>query len=204
MGCLRSGISPAHAGNTARASMYSSRIQDQPRTCGEYDPEMTRLVRDFGSAPHMRGIPRSTAHAQPPTRISPAHAGNTGDLVHRGLQGADQPRTCGEYDQVVAEKSSPRGSAPHMRGIRPRPGPCPRPGRISPAHAGNTATRAGASIAGADQPRTCGEYLTDPRVEFDLVGSAPHMRGILRAPMPIPMQGGISPAHAGNTFRCCH
>ena len=70
-------ISPAHAGNTEVVKAAAFVHVDQPRTCGEYSTITRERLTRGGSAPHMRGIPRSAAHAQPLTRISPAHAGNT-------------------------------------------------------------------------------------------------------------------------------
>ena len=192
-------ISPAHAGNTCAFCTRGSDCTDQPRTCGEYFALGAVSKCGVGSAPHMRGIPRSAAHAQPLTRISPAHAGNTFRFLVTWLTGGDQPRTCGEYHAQPLTLSRSRGSAPHMRGI-----PLLALARfvkwwISPAHAGNTSNSVNQRGDARDQPRTCGEYPLAPGREGIARGSAPHMRGI---PHPIGRavdSPRISPAHAGNT-----
>ena len=129
----------------------------------------------------MRGIPRSPIGWLHPSRISPAHAGNThsaGALL-RGCW--DQPRTCGEYEGAAAPSQLLQGSAPHMRGIHHLHHASPLPPRISPAHAGNTVLPLLPHFLPSDQPRTCGEYPFLLYSEVELPGSAPHMRGIPRA-----------------------
>ena len=195
-------ISPAHAGNTIVHSPSRAPSGDQPRTCGEYRGSRFPAVCQSGSAPHMRGILGESRKINPKPRISPAHAGNTLASVRQCSTAEDQPRTCGEYDYYNTDCPGPVGSAPHLRGIPGLPGPHRRLEGISPAHAGNTARAAASARALADQPCTCGEYLTDPRVDFDDVGSAPHMRGIRSRAVYLARDFRISPAHAGNTIRC--
>ena len=127
----------------------------------------------------MRGI-RSLERQRPPTaRISPAHAGNTNQIVHLG--------------------GFREGSAPHMRGI-PVGDPVLVEGVwISPAHAGNTPLMRVQDSSAGDQPRTCGEYLISRPPTVGARGSAPHMRGILFCVLWIGFLRRISPAHAGNT-----
>ena len=174
---------------------------DQPRTCGEYRMRCQPSRRRWGSAPHMRGIPAFLLRQNAGRRISPAHAGNTLCSGAEVLSYADQPRTCGEYCGPSTAMPSSAGSAPHMRGIRPRRKPQLPPRRISPAHAGNTRRHGANPRRGSDQPRTCGEYRIMGGLGLPKLGSAPHMRGI---PSPLPAYErrlGISPAHAGNTAR---
>ena len=171
-------ISPAHAGNTSRPLTSPRSRRDQPRTCGEYGSVASAWLWRPGSAPHMRGIPRSAAHAQPLTRISPAHAGNTASCWGWSSGFPDQPRTCGEYTFPPNTHNYTRGSAPHMRGIHGSNENVRRRGRISPAHAGNTSAADSAASQAADQPRTCGEYDTQTTRSEGGFGSAPHMRGI--------------------------
>ena len=114
---VRRRISPAHAGNTNHIPIWSSRYRDQPRTCGEYAPRARVGPRSGGSAPHMRGILRARACTRPASRISPAHAGNTGVTPSAVRSRPDQPRTCGEYHDDGSTLLQMYGSAPHMRGI---------------------------------------------------------------------------------------
>ena len=93
----QSGISPAHAGNTAIAFGGGAIREDQPRTCGEYFKNESTAFIARGSAPHMRGIPAMQSRAQAKNGISPAHAGNTRNGASCIAEIPDQPRTCGEY-----------------------------------------------------------------------------------------------------------
>ena len=52
----RTGISPAHAGNTSAVWRQPWWSWDQPRTCGEYPAGADLGTWSRGSAPHMRGI----------------------------------------------------------------------------------------------------------------------------------------------------
>ena len=192
-------ISPAHAGNTRRHRHLPRFDADQPRTCGEYSASLSRCASVVGSAPHMRGIPQTQAVLEHGRRISPAHAGNTARGYAQPYARRDQPRTCGEYVAAERPLPPPNGSAPHMRGILaalPHRHPARR---ISPAHAGNTTLSRSRSAAHADQPRTCGEYERGSGRPLPERGSAPHMRGIHFTVMGYSENGGISPAHAGNT-----
>ncbi len=196
-----SGISPAHAGNTATATAQDVVRADQPRTCGEYKRECSIVPAMTGSAPHMRGIPSRRFVKRQQNWISPAHAGNTWALANQGYIYRDQPRTCGEYVKSLQFLGGHAGSAPHMRGILVTgfdPDSCTG---ISPAHAGNTTSGYPAATAGPDQPRTCGEYRTG-QIPTDMTwGSAPHMRGIQESETHPRSLARISPAHAGNTIQ---
>ena len=151
-------ISPAHAGNTKNNGWKGVGYKDQPRTCGEYSPGRGQFSCGGGSAPHMRGIPRGCRLLWRPVRISPAHAGNTLRALSPIGWPQDQPRTCGEYLIGYPAPGNPRGSAPHMRGIRSQPDWGSRKSGISPAHAGNTTAASPPGSTAKDQPRTCGEY----------------------------------------------
>ena len=111
-------ISPAHAGNTSKPLTSPRSRRDQPRTCGEYSAGGGGHAASGGSAPHMRGIRRGVPGPRAGQGISPAHAGNTHDMVGVPRPRGDQPRTCGEYKMEVISRARWGGSAPHMRGIQ--------------------------------------------------------------------------------------
>ena len=71
---------------------------------------------------------------------------------------------------------------------------------IIPAHAGNTFVRAGALRRVGDHPRTCGEHMSEQVFYTHATGSSPHMRGTRSVTMTSLGNGGIIPAHAGNTY----
>ena len=192
-------ISPAHAGNTRAQLAAADAQQDQPRTCGEYRQAAGDMHGQAGSAPHMRGIPAPNRRMPFRLRISPAHAGNTPSSRSPIGWLQDQPRTCGEYGSFRRDRFPPRGSAPHMRGIRSRGSLGGKKWRISPAHAGNTCILMAQDAGGVDQPRTCGEYTLQHKTTPQPRGSAPHMRGIQGPAAAGCIMPRISPAHAGNT-----
>ena len=71
-------ITPAHAGNSARATMASGLFQDHPRSCGEQLSSEVEEIFQVGSPPLMRGTGIPSSVAKPVPRIIPAHAGNSG------------------------------------------------------------------------------------------------------------------------------
>ena len=125
--------------------------------------------------------------------------GIRGKTSRRNSAQRDQPRTCGEYYTSLETTLYPPGSAPHMRGILRALDPRSDGSRISPAHAGNTATRPTPPGRAWDQPRTCGEYIPTKCWPHRDTGSAPHMRGIPTMRRIPGTSARISPAHAGNT-----
>ena len=52
-----------------------------------------------------------------------------------------------------------------------------------------------------DHPRTRGEYCPTALMPSNKLGSPPHTRGILTATILKLEPKGITPAHAGNTYR---
>ena len=93
------------------------------------------------------------------------------------------------------------GSPPLARGILSKYGKLPKPLRITPACAGNTASGRTARIPYLDHPRLRGEYgdmSCNPQV---VMGSPPLARGILNCHLQIFLINGITPACAGNTWQ---
>ena len=75
------GITPAHAGNTPALPLGTIARWDHPRACGEYFGGTWQRLKDTGSPPRMRGIPKMEIKRLADRRITPAHAGNT--MVNR-------------------------------------------------------------------------------------------------------------------------
>ena len=71
------GITPAHAGNTARLPCEFLETGDHPRACGEYVFFYFKSWTNKGSPPRMRGIRGLEFLIQLCDGITPAHAGNT-------------------------------------------------------------------------------------------------------------------------------
>ena len=78
----RSGITPAHAGNTYGVDVMGSDVRDHPRPCGEHNISTTKCSFIQGSPPPMRGTLRLLRKFEDKYRITPAHAGNTRLLIH--------------------------------------------------------------------------------------------------------------------------
>ena len=76
----RTGITPAHAGNTPRRYIAVLLNRDHPRACGEYSTGSGQSTRGRGSPPRMRGILIWVLGNTVACRITPAHAGNTSRL----------------------------------------------------------------------------------------------------------------------------
>ena len=73
--CLR--ITPADAGKTGIASIYSKAERDHPRGCGENSPSVKSAVPVIGSPPRMRGKLDMELFQAHYNRITPADAGKT-------------------------------------------------------------------------------------------------------------------------------
>ena len=109
-------ITPAHAGKTRHPASLLTEPADHPRACGEnWQVELFHLPH-HGSPPRMRGKPGHKARDCHPERITPAHAGKTGQGLHGGLQRPDHPRACGENKNNTMEGDNNDGSPPRMRG----------------------------------------------------------------------------------------
>ena len=147
----------------------------------------------------MRGKPPTLGPARWPTRIIPAHAGQTIWRHEERVRPPDHPRACGANVHDIAEQPATRGSSPRMRGKRGDPRAHRPAERIIPAHAGQTSTARTSSSTRTDHPRACGANRFRTLRKSVTIGSSPRMRGKH-------IDGGhkrehvrIIPAHAGQT-----
>ena len=130
----------------------------------------------------MRGKRARLRFADTPTRIIPAHAGQTVFQVVFDARDADHPRACGANSMVMPPLPMTDGSSPRMRGKQIVERDLPHPVRIIPAHAGQTR-----------------RFFASPR---HAVGSSPRMRGKQRRTkrrILTILTVRIIPAHAGQT-----
>ena len=178
-----SGIIPALAGNTASQPSAGWRPRDHPRSRGEYHSVLTLGRQTIGSSPLSRGIPGLKRLQQHTVRIIPALAGNTGRANADQSDGADHPRSRGEYPPVARATTSGDGSSPLSRGILPCVSRNCLLKRIIPALAGNTDP--------TNQPRMLP------------TGSSPLSRGIQPGNTAGLERERIIPALAGNTPQHC-
>ena len=199
MGVRHPGIIPALAGNTGRRNSDAYQIADHPRSRGEYPPAGTKHPGTAGSSPLSRGI-RVGEHGRPGfARIIPALAGNTYGEVSRRSQGADHPRSRGEYRCSSRFRLESFGSSPLSRGIPGLPGMDVGYVGIIPALAGNTHRSDHKESSWEDHPRSRGEYPPWWPTRRGTTGSSPLSRGIPVPCPPLPDGPRIIPALAGNT-----
>ena len=111
--------------------------------------------------------------------IIPAHAGNTPSSRQCHPNSWDHPRACGEHLSPVGFDSVEEG--------------------IIPAHAGNTKWEHVLPPNSWDHPRACGEHSATLLSAVEALGSSPRMRGTQIREVAHGIDGGIIPAHAGNT-----
>ena len=133
-------ITPAHAGKTSVRPFTGLCTADHPRACGENEKVHDIARERVGSPPRMRGKPgRALAGLRHP-RITPAHAGKTTAAFSRQPPASDHPRACGENEHTGLILLPHHGSPPRMRGKLYSRTRKPFWRRITPAHAGKTAS----------------------------------------------------------------
>ena len=147
----------------------------------------------------MRGKRPSPCCGPRPSRIIPAHAGQTSPVASASGAPADHPRACGANQQRAGEAQLACGSSPRMRGKRHGPVRMYVDGRIIPAHAGQTAPARDATRRSSDHPRACGANSSGAFSMIRLIGSSPRMRGKRVGSVPVGILARIIPAHAGQT-----
>ena len=154
---------------------------DHPRACGE------------------RGSSRP-ARCSIASGYIPARAGNARSAAGSPRRSPVQPRACGERDPVAERNPQVLGTAPRVRGtleIRTRHVPV---GRYSPARAGNADGNEQRRSVRPVQPRACGERDFKMLDEAGITGTAPRVRGTLRAGRHLLRRLRYSPARAGNAL----
>ena len=195
-------IIPAHAGQTCGIRLGSGRCSDHPRACGANAPARFQLAGVAGSSPRMRGKLSCCARCVRPSRIIPAHAGQTAHPDWWTWCQSDHPRACGANCRIWQQFMFPNGSSPRMRGKRQVQKHNEFRGRIIPAHAGQTSASSASSSPTTDHPRACGANQGQRHPSRRLPGSSPRMRGKLLGQLANRIHRRIIPAHAGQTRRC--
>ena len=134
-------------------------------------------------------------------RITPAHAGKSGIAYAHTTRLADHPRPCGEKPLPTPLFRLLAGSPPPMRGKAVTVPHSDRLLGITPAHAGKSPPRSFRGKPRRDHPRPCGEKHIAHQIARDLAGSPPPMRGKVGHILSEQCQQGITPAHAGKSFK---
>ena len=112
----RLGITPAHAGSTEVNPRVKQRYQDHPCSCGEHSFKYVAPLCGAGSPLLMRGARLNENNAQPPLRITPAHAGSTINHICNFRVVRDHPCSCGEHILIIIVLLLLIGSPLLMRG----------------------------------------------------------------------------------------
>ena len=89
-------ITPADAGKTSAASIFTALFWDHPRGCGENNATFATVLGGSGSPPRMRGKRAIIAQRILYSGITPADAGKTAKIKILCCSHRDHPRGCGE------------------------------------------------------------------------------------------------------------
>ncbi len=176
---------------------------DHPRVRGEQLATGSRVLQILGSPPRARGT--ATRRAAPPSRsgITPACAGNRCRTPRRAAAAEDHPRVRGEQPVADMVTWSAQGSPPRARGTDRVRAVGQEPGGITPACAGNSASRSPTRRARGDHPRVRGEQGWAEKQTGGELGSPPRARGTDEDVDCRPADARITPACAGNSRRGC-
>ena len=193
------GITPADAGKTVDLNENENSLEDHPRRCGENCSGKHLPKGGCGSPPQMRGKRKSLFANSHGSRITPADAGKTAQVLADGGNTADHPRRCGENGCGPVRLPRRMGSPPQMRGKLAAFGALFRNIRITPADAGKTYTGSLKTAKQKDHPRRCGENVIRRQKMNYFGGSPPQMRGKPHRDYIRQKEDRITPADAGKT-----
>ncbi len=195
-------ITPARAGNRRCCSGCRPAGGDHPRACGEQVSQALRMISCLGSPPRVRGTAMLQGDCYGIYGITPARAGNSPEAGRTRGQCKDHPRACGEQAASPLLMVLCKGSPPRVRGTGRLDALQGRPGRITPARAGNSTSGIHPGPYAKDHPRACGEQCTTQRAIDSVKGSPPRVRGTALIPVVSRNSLRITPARAGNRIRC--
>ena len=194
------GLIPARAGNTGGARMRARREGAHPRSRGEHQKLVARLVGGSGSSPLARGT-RGAQDAMLIRRgLIPARAGNTGNTRCLPAHMRAHPRSRGEHPSPLHSAAHTPGSSPLARGTPVEGWRALDADGLIPARAGNTIKESVAPRGTGAHPRSRGEHMRLNLTDTVNVGSSPLARGTRPHDGPSPRIDGLIPARAGNTI----
>ena len=149
------------------------------------------------SPPRVRGKAKNRCRSCPLTRITPAYAGKSSELMQKSGTSGDHPRVCGEKKRLQPTITAQPGSPPRMRGKAASGCLSALVCRITPAYAGKSPAKSGSGSVQRDHPRVCGEKIHQLLPCRGARGSPPRMRGKVHVRPTRSLQRGITPAYAG-------
>ena len=196
------GSSPLTRGKqTASLDMLRDTLA-HPRSRGENVCVCWYFQLRAGSSPLTRGKHERNHWAIDLTRLIPAHAGKTRNVMLRSMRPPAHPRSRGENTRKQQDAVAEIGSSPLTRGKRrclERSGPRRR---LIPAHAGKTMKPRRTSSRITAHPRSRGENTRKQQDAVAEIGSSPLTRGKLSGWIGVMVPVGLIPAHAGKTVEC--
>ena len=190
---------PARAGKTPRSTTTSCPAAAHPRACGENGSAQKDGSVLAGSSPRVRGKPARTLRTPSQSRLIPARAGKTFQVMVPSVLRRAHPRACGENIAPIAVQIGEAGSSPRVRGKRARVGQGQDRDRLIPARAGKTAPRSSSMSRQTAHPRACGENTKAAPSVPASAGSSPRVRGKLPSVLECSTQVRLIPARAGKT-----
>ena len=156
---VRYRLIPAGAGKTLCSAFTRRPASAHPRRCGENSRTLSKGRIVLGSSPQVRGKLKDAIKRQNSSRLIPAGAGKTVNLVAYSFRPPAHPRRCGENAQPPCAQVNSHGSSPQVRGK-----PC-----IFSTH----------PVAHPAHPRRCGENMPAEVEVNPVCGSSPQVRGKL-------------------------
>ena len=138
--CFGVGITPAYAGKSAKTIADMPGDWDHPRVCREKARLGRFWLSAWGSPLRVRGKAFRVGLAGRILGITPAYAGKRRSAPAPTSKARDHPRVCGEKFYVDEILPGDTGSPPRVRGKERAPLMKPATQRITPAHAGKSAT----------------------------------------------------------------
>ena len=151
------GLIPACAGKTARASVRAKLSRAHPRVCGENSRPAFQRYEPMGSSPRVRGKRSQRQGHASPRRLIPACAGKTRCVPCRWVWMWAHPRVCGENKIAHDFMREMGGSSPRVRGKHNIRATVAALRRLIPACAGKTIPFARTCAKSWAHPRVCGE-----------------------------------------------
>ena len=132
--------------------------------------------------------------------ITPARAGKTLSLLHKGRRPQDHPRSCGKDRLLSPLNISVPGSPPLVRERLVKVTRGNNVLGITPARAGKTYHGTVHHTLLWDHPRSCGKDATHGLYKKAAMGSPPLVRERRDNPEDPTTTAGITPARAGKTI----
>ena len=193
------GTTSAHAENTIWICSRTTESWNYLRARGEYRLKFTLRRLQLELPPRTRRIPMNSSRCFSQMGTTSAHAENTGrgTVSYRSVW--NYLRARGEYSATSLAAALVQELPPRTRRILVSSAVLLQTSGTTSAHAENTGSRPNANANLRNYLRARGEYLKPPCACSLKPELPPRTRRIPGQPVPAPVQGGTTSAHAENT-----